>query len=233
MASYLYGLLPAAADPPRELGLHGAPVRVELIAGDLGVLVSDVEAGEVAPRRAHLGAHDRVLAAAMADGPVLPLRFGLVATSPIADLADELDVAALHGRLHELDGMVEVQVLWDLDEDAAMPRVAQTDPTVTDQSIPALERGQQVAALLADLAAADLASVLRRIDGVGREATDVERRGATGARVALLVAAEDAASLRATCDRIATEVAAQGSLRVVAGLPPYSFAEVASASAAA
>lgn len=233
MASYLYGLLPAAADPPRESGLHGASVRVERIDGDLGVLVSDIEAGEVAPRRAHLAAHDRVLAAVMADGPVLPLRFGLVATSPVAGLRDEFDIAAVLRRLDELDGLVEVQVLWDLDEDAAMPRVAQADPTVTDQSVPALERGQQVAALLADLAAADLASVLRRIDGVAREATDVERRGATGARVALLVAAEDAASLRGTCDRIATEVASQGSLRVVAGLPPYSFADVPAVSAAA
>lgn len=224
MPSYLYGVVAAGSPPPRQTGLHGATVEVAPVDGRLAVLRSHVDEGDVEPRRAHLTSHDRVLAEAMAAGPVLPLRFGIVTTLPPEQLGDDLDVDELEARMHQLDGHAEVQVLWDLDEDAALPRVVQIDPSVRDESVPAVDRGRRVTEVLAELAVADLEDILER-GGGARATTAVEQRGAAGARAALLVPAEAVQQLETDLALLAADVASQGSLRVVAGLPPYSFAD--------
>lgn len=227
MPSYLYGVVAAGSPPPEQPGLHGASVEVAPVDDRLAVLRSDLDEDDVEPRRAHLTAHDRVLAAAMAAGPVLPLRFGIVTSLPADRLADDLDVDELESRMQVLEGHVEVQVLWDLDEDAALPRVVQADPGVRDQSMPAVDRGRRVSEGLAELATSDLEAILGRIAEHVRATTPVERRGAAGARAALLVADGAVAQVEETCARLAADVASLGSLRVVARLPPYSFADTA------
>lgn len=227
MPGYLYGLVPASASPPSEVGIAGAAVEVWPLDESVGILRSHVEDDDpIRPRRAHLTTHDRVLAAAMAASPVLPLRFGIVSDLDAERVRDGLDVPAVLQRMQALEGHAEVQLLWMLDEDAALHRVATAVPAVRDTSLPAVDRGRVVAEAMTSIAIEDLDSILGRLHEYVAERTSVESRGTGAARVAVLVAAGDLDSLATSCDELAAEVAAAGTLRTVAGLPPYTFADL-------
>lgn len=226
MSQYLYGLVPATSAPPDATGVDGAPVEVWPLDDTVGVLRSPTDRDRVQPRRAHLTAHDRVLADAMATGPVLPLRFGIIADVDGQQVLDDLDLGAVEARWRLLDGRTEVQLLWDLDEDMALQRVAHDTPQVRDTALPAIDRGRVVAEAMADMAVADLDRVVDRLREhvVARRAP--ESRGTAGARAAVLVEQADLDALLEDCDDLAAEVATAGTLRHVAGLPPYSFADL-------
>lgn len=226
MPSYLYGLVPASATPPTEAGLDGAEVTVWPLDDDVALLRSEIDADRVQPRRAHLAAHDRVLADTMDGVPLLPLRFGIIVDLDAESLHDSLDVPALLRRMHALEGHAEVQVLWALDEQHALRRVAQRVPSVRDTSVPAVDRGRVVAETMTSLAVADLARVVDRLGDLVADHAPVESRGTGSARVALLVSADDLEPVVAACDEMADEVAGAGELRTVAGLPPYTFADL-------
>ena len=227
MSQYLYGLVPAASAPPDTPGVDGAPVEVWALDETVGVLRSPTDRARVQPRRAHLTAHDRVLAEAMATGPVLPLRFGII----VADVdghqvLEDLDLRAVETRWQLLDGRTEVQLLWDLDEDMGLQRVAHEVPQVRDAALPAIDRGRVVAEAMADLAIADLDRVVDRLGEHVVARRTPESRGTAGARAAVLVERDDVDALVDDCDALAVEVGAAGTLRHVAGLPPYSFADL-------
>lgn len=226
MASYLYGLVPSTATPPAEVGLHGEPVSTWPLGDGLAALRSPVPDEEVQPRRAHLMAHDRVLAAAMADGPVLPLRFGVVTDLPAASVVEDLDVPDALDRMHRLAGHAEVQVLWTLDEDGALARVVSVVPEVRDATLPAVDRGRTVAETMTHLAVDDLEVVIDQLDDLVVGRRPVEARGTGGSRVALLVAAEDLDPVRDRVETLAERAASTGELRTVVGLPPYSFSDL-------
>lgn len=81
---YLYGLLaPGRTPPTADLaaldGVTGPVTALETPAAC--VLVSSHDGGEILPTRRSLMRHLRVLEALMAFGPLLPMRFGLVAES--------------------------------------------------------------------------------------------------------------------------------------------------------
>jgi hypothetical protein len=78
---YVYGIVKANAKPPTECGIAQAPLRI--IAGEAAAaLVSDLPGGEVRLGREEMLAHARVLEAAIANGTVLPMRFGIVMSDP-------------------------------------------------------------------------------------------------------------------------------------------------------
>lgn len=226
MPSYLYGLVPAAASPPSEAGIAGAEVELWPVDESVAVLRSDVQDDAIHPRRAHLTAHDRVLAAAMAESPVLPLRFGIVTELDPEHVREGLDVPAVVQRMQALEGHAEVQVLWTLDQDTALHRVATAVPRVRDTSLPAVDRGRIVAETLTALAIADLEKILDRLHEYVAERASIESRGTGAARVAALVATRDLDAFVAAGDDLADEVATAGVLRTVAGLPPYTFADL-------
>lgn len=226
MPSYLYGLVPASARPPSEVGIAGAEVELWPIDESVAVLRSDVQDDTIRPRRAHLTAHDRVLAAAMAESPVLPLRFGIVTDLDPEHVRDDLDVPAVVHRMQVLEGHAEVQLLWDLDEATALHRVATAVPHVRDTSLPAVDRGRVVAETMTSIAIADLDRILDRLQEHIADRASIESRGTGAARVAALVAVQDLDGLVAAGDDLADEVAAAGTLRTVAGLPPYTFADL-------
>lgn len=226
MASYLYGLVPTSVAPPAGVGLHDAPVSAWPLGDGLAALRSPVPDEEIQPRRAHLMAHDRVLAAAMADGPVLPLRFGVVTDLPAEAVVEDLDVHDALDRMHRLAGHAEVQVLWTLDEDRALARVVSAVPEVRDPTLPAVDRGRTVAETLTGLAVDDLEAVIDHLDDLVVGRRPAESRGTGGARVALLVAAEDLDTVRARIETLVERAGSAGELRAVVGLPPYSFADL-------
>jgi hypothetical protein len=218
--------VPSTATPPDVTGVHGEVVEVWRLDDVVGVLRSPCPETQLQPRRAHLQAHDRVLAAAMADGPVLPFRFGVVAEVDAGEVLAGLDTDAVQRRWHRLDGHVEVQLIWELDEEMALRRIAARDPSIAHRAAPAIDRGRAIADHMVALAADDMERLLGRLgpNVVGRGR--VEPRGTAASRAPVLVPAADLEEVLGVCDELAREVAGAGILRHVAGLPPYSFADL-------
>src|ERR687883_1618233 len=74
----VYGIVPA--ETPLDgvpAGIGGAQVG-RVVSGELAALVSPVEGEELRATRRDLLSHSAVLERAIAAGPVLPLRFGIV-----------------------------------------------------------------------------------------------------------------------------------------------------------
>ncbi|MET9256366.1 GvpL/GvpF family gas vesicle protein [Streptomyces sp. NPDC003717] len=106
---YVYGITPTGVRTPRAAGVDGAPVRV-LTESGLAATVSAAPA-RLRPRRRDLTAHQAVLDELAAQGPLLPMRFGVLSPEPEALLAQlRTDAAHLAGQLDGVRGCVELNV---------------------------------------------------------------------------------------------------------------------------
>ncbi|MEU3556620.1 GvpL/GvpF family gas vesicle protein [Streptomyces fragilis] len=74
---YVYGIAAAGVRAPRSRGVDGAAVRL-LTSGSLSAAVSSAPAA-IRARRRHLAAHQSVLDELARQGPVLPMRFAVLA----------------------------------------------------------------------------------------------------------------------------------------------------------
>lgn len=223
MADYLYGLVPAGSKAPSVEGIDERPVSAWPLDEALSVLRSDIDSATIQPRRAHLTAHDRVLAAALAAGPVLPLRFGAITEHGPEQVLEGLDRPAAVERMERLRGTVEVQVLWEPDEEDALRRIARKHPQIRDSSRAAIDRGRMIVEALTDLAVEDLTILAATLRDLAVTTQSVEARGHS-ARVATLVKSDCLETFLDACRVIADRVETAGTLRTVGGLPPYSFA---------
>ena len=131
MTEYVYGIVAEPAAPPSEPGVGGAPVRV--IEGEgAAALVSAVPAAELRMGRSEVLAHARVLEAALAQGTVLPMRFGVVmegADEVRQRLLTEHD-QAIQEQLERFAGKVEINLRIVYDEDALMRQVVAQTPEI-------------------------------------------------------------------------------------------------------
>ncbi len=78
---YAYAVMRAGAAPTAaelDAGIGGGPVTV-VPAGALAALIGPVDGGEIRRTRRNMLAHLKVLEGAMRAGPLLPMRFGMVA----------------------------------------------------------------------------------------------------------------------------------------------------------
>src|ERR671928_1999244 len=119
----VYGIVPAETPldgaPP---GIGGAPVG-RVVLGGLAALVSPVEGEELRATRRDLLSHSAVLERAIAAGPVLPLRFGIVLRDENAVAAELLEPRReeLTSLLERFERLVELRVEGFYDEEA-VPR---------------------------------------------------------------------------------------------------------------
>src|SRR5947209_17425519 len=76
-AEYVYGIVGQGTEPPSGPGIGGASLR--LVSSDgVAALVSDLPSDDLRFGRAAIMAHSEVLERAMANGTILPTRFGVV-----------------------------------------------------------------------------------------------------------------------------------------------------------
>ena len=130
--AYVYGIVPGDTVVSRSArGVGDPPERVRLVrCGDIGALVSEIDARLPLGRPADLVAHKELLDAAAAQTPVLPLRFGAVLDDTRA-VSDELlaphhdDFAA---ALDELDGRMQFVVKGRYVESAMLREVLADSP---------------------------------------------------------------------------------------------------------
>src|ERR671931_1699267 len=125
----VYGIVPA--ETPLDggpTGIGGAPV-VRVVSGGLAALVSPIEGEDLRATRRDLMSHSAVLEHAIAAGPVLPLRFGIVLRDEDA-VAEELleprrdELTAL---LQRVERLVELRVKAFYVEEAVLREIVRSD----------------------------------------------------------------------------------------------------------
>lgn len=116
----------AAVDQPDAAPRH-------LDCGPIKVIASPIENDEVLSTRRNMLTHAKALETLMVGGPILPMRFGLVAANADGILSTvENHASRLVGLLDDLEGCVEmgVKIVWD--RAAAMREIVAETPSLAE-----------------------------------------------------------------------------------------------------
>lgn len=177
-AKYVYGVVPAGARAPKTTGIGRRRLQTVGDAGNLAAIVSDVDESELRAGREDVTAHSKVLERALANGPVLPMRFGVV--MPDADAVREQLLEAYRQQLDEqlqhVSGKAELHVQALYDEQALMREIVSARPEIG-------ARGKAISGQPAD------ASYYERIE-LGQQVAEAVELARTADREAILNALE-------------------------------------------
>lgn len=243
MNTYVYGIVRAAHPLDGDLpgGVGDPPAKVRLLSeGALAAVVSEAPEGLRAKRR-DLLAHQSVVAALTAAGPVLPMRFGSV--SPDDDavrtvLAERRDHFA--ERLSALEGRVEFNVKAAHREEEVLRGILARDPEVRElnertrgsgSQEERLRLGELVAAAVQRQEVADAELVRRSLAPVAEAENPGPERSDFLCNYSFLVDSAAAGDFQAAAARLAKEHP-HLELTVHGPLPPYSFVEPGTRAAA-
>jgi hypothetical protein len=238
---YVYGVVQTNAKPPTACGIAQAPLRI--IAGEsAAALVSDLPGGEVRLGREEMLAHAHVLEAAIANGTVLPMRFGIVMADPDEIRRRLLDghAADLRAQLGEFDGKVEIRIRAVYAEDALLREVVRDDPEIAalrrslagrseDATYYArIQLGERVAAGIERKREHDAAAI---VEALAPAALAVDEGKAGHERVAVNASFLVERARLGQFDKIVDGVAARNADRMrfkyTGPLPPHSFVQLA------
>ncbi|MEV6128518.1 GvpL/GvpF family gas vesicle protein [Streptomyces violaceusniger] len=232
---YVYGVVRAThAVPPGRTGVgeRPAPVRT-LRAGALAAVLSDAPARLRAKRR-DLLAHQELAMALAVDGPVLPMRFGMIAPDEESVrqqlLSSQNDCLA---ALERVDGRVEMN-LKALPTDAGLGTLVREDPEVSRlrtaaRRAPGYEAsvrlGEAVARGLGRRAAAAAAAVLAELSAVADAKVHGPEVEGCVLNVSFLLDRREERRFHGVVERFAAGHRDRVELRLTGPLPCYSFAE--------
>jgi Gas vesicle synthesis protein GvpL/GvpF len=130
-ADYVYGIVAAGTKAPSGPGIGGTALR--LVSSDgVAALVSDVPADDLRFGRAAMVAHSEVLERAMANGTILPTRFGVVLEGDDAVRESLLDphLDVLLTQLEDFAGKAELKLRGSYEERRLMSEVLREDQDV-------------------------------------------------------------------------------------------------------
>ncbi|MEU0989961.1 GvpL/GvpF family gas vesicle protein [Streptomyces sp. NPDC005953] len=229
----VYAIVRAGATPPRDAtGVGGPAVPVRTVrSGRVAAVVSDAPA-RLRARRRDLLAHQALLMGLAEDGPVLPMRFGVIAPDE-AVLREQLvaDEASHLATLDRLAGHLEMNVKVLPAQDALGALVA-ADTTVRRLREEARRRPGYDASVR--LGEAVVAALSRRATEAGRrmmraltpmasaKAEGPEVRGCA-LNVSFLVARAASERFSSTVEHFAKAHRDHLEVRLVGPLPCYSF----------
>lgn len=230
---YVYAVVRGGAALPEGAGGVGEPPATlrTVGAGEVAAVVSEAPA-RLRARRRDLLAHQNLLMGLAESGPVLPMRFGVVAPDEDSLLA-QLAAAETHhlATLERLDGHVEVNVKA-LPAPDSLARVVVEDAAVRRLRDEARRRpgyeasvrlGEAVASALARRAAEAGREVLRELAPLARAAAagpDVQ--GCT-LNTSFLIPRTHSERFRTTAQRLADARRHHVDIRLAGPLPCYSF----------
>jgi hypothetical protein len=240
MPEYVYCIVDPAAPAPAESGIAGAPLRL-IEGGGVAALVSAFDADEVLLGRDDVMTHTRVLDAALAAGPVLPMRLGTVMSNPEAVRARLLDKHAddLRAQLERLRGKFEANVRATYDESALMREVVSDRPDIArlraalrgrppEATYPdRIRLGELVAETVQQIRKTDARNVIDALSQVAlatRVSPPAHERVAVNA--AFLLDRARASEFDAVLDAFAEGQAGRLRFKYAGPLPPHSFVEL-------
>lgn len=236
-AKYVYGVIPAGNRVPKATGIGRR--RLQTVKdGSVAAIVSDAPADELQARREDLTAHSRVLERALADGAVLPMRFGVVMPDEQAVREQLLEPYAeeLELQLQQLAGKVELHVQAVYEEDALMREIVQARPEIGDRSAairdrPAdasyyerIELGQLVAEAVERARTADSDAILDALEPLA-EMLEIADPGheREAARIYFLVEESRLREFDKAVDELGRVNDGRLRFKYTGPLPPYSF----------
>jgi len=240
-AKYVYGVVRAGdASFPKMIGINDEPVSPVSSEG-LAALTSDVPEGLLEAGRDELLTHSRVLEEALAQGTVLPMRFGVVLPDEQA-VRDELlapHSEELEAQLRDLDGKVEINLKVLHDEETILREVLADSPEAAGlrQSIQGkpedatyyerIRLGELVAQGLEDKREQTGPAIVERLSPY---AVAVQVGDSAHERMALnasfLVERKGLERFDQAVDEVGEEQAGRIRLRYTGPLPPHSFVEL-------
>ncbi len=238
MSTYVYGIarraLRSLPDGMDGVGEPPRPVRI-VTEGELAAIVSDAPEG-LRPKRSDLLAHQKVLSEAGAAGPVLPMRFGSIATDDEA-VHHVLRERSEHyeERLRTLEGKDEYNVKAVHNEEAVLHRVMAENPEIramTEANRKAgggtyeerLRLGEMVVAALQTREAEDAVELQHTLEPVAEAVSVGPESTGWVANVSFLVDRDSAEQFLAAVEEV-RKAHPHLELRVNGPLPPYSFVE--------
>lgn len=237
MSTYLYCFTDDSHPLPVQglagVGPEASPLRL-LREAALTAVVSDAS-GEPRAKRRDLERHQAILEALCAAGPVLPMRFGMVAPDDAAVRA-EMQAGARRYRelLARIEGHVELNVKGLHREDALLADLLMRHRGLRERqralraagggSYPEqVEFGEQVAAAVAERRARDAEHAVARL---GLHAAEVRLGPPVDncfVNASFLVATVARPGFEASLGRLQEELAGSAEVVACGPLPPYSF----------
>ncbi|HWU04914.1 MAG TPA: GvpL/GvpF family gas vesicle protein [Streptomyces sp.] len=230
---YVYAFIPAGGALPADaVGVGGPPAALRLVGdGKVTAVVSDAPQ-QLRARRRDLMAHQDLLLRLSDDGPVLPMRFGVVAPDEASICAQLAGSQAEHlAALRHLDRSVEINVKALPAQDALAAVVAEEkDVRRLREAVrrrPDYEAnvrlGEAVATALSRRASAAGKKLLHKLTPMARAVAAGPEVPGCALNVSFLVDRRESDAFRATVRRFAAAHRERVELRVAGPLPCYSF----------
>jgi len=236
MAVYVYSII-SKAHPTNFDGLHGVgkpPGELRTVtAGALSAVVSDAPE-DLRPRRRDVLAHQEVQQRLMADGSVLPLRFGL--TAPDDDtVRATLDERAEDylSRLQALEGCAEYHLKVSWEEEALLRRilVESEEASRLNKQIRDGNGTPEMPLALGELVNREVearqralgAGIVEALRPFAREDDSTPPTGQDFLSVSFLVDEDQEEMFLATQLSLANQLGDECDFRLRGPLPPYSF----------
>ncbi|MEU4675300.1 GvpL/GvpF family gas vesicle protein [Amycolatopsis sp. NPDC023774] len=239
-AIYVYGILPADVDIDDDTrGVGDPPAEVSTVpSGPIAALVSEIPRDAPLGRPQDLSAHARLLDAAAAELPVLPLRFGAVVTDEQAVVDELLDANRddFTAALEQLEGKAEYLVRARYDERAILreilsenDRMAQLAEAIRGKPEDATRNermalGEQITQAIEAKRALDTQRVA---DALAESVVQLAPRQPTheeeAVHLAVLAETERQDELEAVIDQLAQEWQGRVEVRLLGPLAAYDF----------
>ncbi|WP_369776527.1 GvpL/GvpF family gas vesicle protein [Streptomyces sp. R33] len=239
MPLYVYSITakdhPLRLDGVSGVGAEPSPLRT-VTAGTLCAVVSDI-AEDIRPKRRDLNAHQQVLEMLMADGVILPLQFGYIATDDLAvRQVLESNAESYLGALKRLEGCAEYHVrASQVDEAPLLQQILQDVPEASDLNnrIRGGDRDPGLPLALGEIVAREVqvrqealaAGLTEALVPFSREYVAHPPSGSDFLNLSLLVPEEQQEALRTAEANLAREIGSGIDLRFSGPLPPYSFVQ--------
>ncbi|MFD5428579.1 GvpL/GvpF family gas vesicle protein [Streptomyces sp. NPDC127084] len=236
MAVYIYSIVdkqhPLRLDGLSGVGEGGTRLRT-VTAGALCAVVSDA-AEDLRPKRRDLGAHQEVQQSLMADGTVLPLRFGLLAADDEAvRLVLEEHADEYLDRIQALDGCVEYHLKAAQDEGALLRQILDENDAARrlNEEIRGGQAGPDASVALGELVAHEVQArqeslatgVVEALRPFARLHESSQPTGSDFLSVSFLVHHDQDEAFLTTELSVAGQLGDDFDFRLSGPLPPYSF----------
>jgi hypothetical protein len=229
MVLRLYAVVGADHPLPDHPGVRGAELT-SVRSGDLAAVASSEEAGDEADDASDQDAvdHLELITALVADGPVIPLRFGTIAPDEgaVRDEVLESSRDAFEQHLAATAGVVEVLVVVQFDEDAALREVVTPDDLGGTDGADMSERvaiGEHVVERLVGAARGWADRLLGRALERAEAVAALETPEPTSVRYALLVRRDRLADLDTEMRQVSMSDTVPCHVEYVGPLPPVDF----------